>query len=251
MKLTTIKSARESATLVHLGQNTGWSARPFCGALKTGRRSCDATKYAHGTVNCRGCIAEANKLYLDFEVWVHISDRVRNLIAAVRAHAEANYNTGAWDIIVEAYADSELAQVVGKCRTAAGAVRKVAAVVAMYAERRAPHDAEIAAATEPTEPQPVAEYDRHADGPHPDGSVVRWRHDPESGDSWARRTWPGKVGESSIEYRDFETGSELVEVYTPGWRGVNLASDNYCPHSAPEGEICWDSLCRRPACCPF
>lgn len=135
MKLTTIKSGRHNATTIHLGELTGWSSLPFCGAMRTGARTCDATESAHGTVNCRGCINEANRRWLDIEHWMHVGPRLRHLIDAVRAHAVANYDTGAWDVVVEAYSDSELAAVVGRCQTAAGAVRKVAKIVSAYAAR--------------------------------------------------------------------------------------------------------------------
>ena len=246
MKITAIKSARKGATVVHLGENIGWSSRPFCPALATGRRE---FPQGDGIVNCRPCIREANKRYLDVDHLIQISTRVRNLIKAVREHAVANYNTGAWDIIVEAYTDPELAETVKTCRTAAGAIRKVAGIVELYRERRAPHDAEIRMATEP-EPK-AAEYDRYAEGAHPDGSVVRWRFDEESGDSWARRTWAGKLGEGNMEWVEREEGYKLVEVYTPGWRGVNIDSANYCHHEAAPGETCWSPKCGQPQCCPF
>ena len=255
MKVTTIKSARPNASTVHLGEDIGWGSRPFCPALATGRREVDP--HAEGTANCRPCIREANARYLDVDHLIQISSRVRNLIKAVREHAIANYNVGAWDIIVEAYTDPELAETVKTCRTAAGAIAKVAKVVELYRERRAPHDAEIAAATEPatTPEQPeqpeAVEYDRFAEGSHPDGSVVRWSHNAESGDSWARRTWPGKLGEGSIEWREFEVGSELTEVYRPGWRGVDIYSPGYCQHDAAPGEVCWAPTCNQPQCCPF
>lgn len=248
MKVTAIKSARRGATVVHMGENIGWSSRPFCPALATGKRE---FPQEDGIVNCRPCIREANKRYLDVDHLIQIGSRVRNLIKAVREHAIANYNVGAWDIIVEAYTDPELAETVKTCRTAAGAIRKVAGIVELYRERRAPHDAEIAAATEPTTAPEAVEYDPYAEGSHPDGSVVRWSHNAESGDSWARRTWPGKLGEGSIEWREFEVGSELTEVYRPGWRGVDIYSPGYCQHDAAPGEVCWSPTCNQPQCCPF
>lgn len=241
MKLTTIKAARQGAATVHLGELVDWMSLPFCGALPLGRaRRCDGTEVAHGTVNCRGCIVEANKRYLDIEQWVQISPRVRDLIAAVRAHAVANYDTGAWDIIVEAFSNSELAEVVRGCRTEKGAIAKVAAIVELYAERRAPHDAEIAAATETTtcsDPlQPEGE---------PDGSVVtaHYAHDGEL--LSVTRTRPGKVGHGETDlWTDAET-------YHPGWHGITIASPNLCGHDAPEGQLCRSNDCRRTACCPF
>jgi hypothetical protein len=198
--------------------------------MQTGRRQIDGSECAHGTVNCRGCIREANSRFLDFEPWVQISTRVRNLIKAVREHALANYNTGAWDIIVEAYSDSELAETVMKCRTAAGAVAKVAKIVEQYRELRAPHEAEIAAATEPEVApieQPEVEYDRFAAGQHPDGSMVYWYSNPESGESWAIRTYPGSAGRGSITVEQHGPDGDYVTVerYHPAWRGQLILAD--------------------------
>jgi hypothetical protein len=230
--LTVVRSARRGATTDHLAFNTGWSSTPLCGKLKTGKR-----EFPGGTANCTPCIKRAHELFLDCEHLVRISDRVRGLITAVRAHATDNYNTGGWDVVVECWSDSELAREIGKCRTAAGAIRRMAGIVAMYAERRAPHDAEIAAATEgeTTTPQPEAvEYDRFAEGPHPDGSFVTWHHDGNSGEAWGTRRWDCKVGQGTITIEpvgDFASDDfhyETFEHYTPGWRGVFIGSPNLC-----------------------
>lgn len=242
MKVTTIKSARTGTATVHMGEDMGWGSRPFCPALQTGARQ--VNPHAEGTVNCRPCIKEANARYLDVEHLIQISSRVRNLIKAVREHAVANYDTGAWDIIVEAFSDSELAGTVGKCRTAAGAIAKVAKIVEQYAARRAPHDAEIRLATEPTEVQPQPEGPVTED----DGSVMTYRYYPDGELSSATRTWPGKGGWDEID----PTTDEVR--YHPNWRGVRVRSDNYCNHdaqrAAAEG-VCWTDGCRRPDCIPF
>lgn len=247
MKLTTIKSTRRGTKVVHLGENTGWSSLPFCGTLGPGRaRQCDGTEAAHGTVNCRGCIVEADKRYLDVEQWIEISDRVQELIAGVRAHAVMNYHTGAWDVIVEAYSNSELAELVKTCRTEAGAIAKVAKVVELFTERRAPHDAEIAAATETTLFADSAQPELG----EPDGSVVRATHSHDGELTSLTRTWPGKVGYATIEVDHYEDGP-APEYYHPGWRGVDLQSPNHCAHAAAPGEVCWNTACDRPQCCPF
>lgn len=247
MKVTTIKSARAGASTVHLGEDIGWGSRPFCPALRTGRREVDP--HATGTVNCRPCIKEANARYLDVEHLIQISTRVRNLIKAVREHAVANYNTGAWDIIVEAYSDSELAETVGKCRTAAGAIAKVAKVVELFTERRAPHDAEIAAATEPREVQSQPE------GPalEADGSIVTPSYSWDGELLSETRTWPGKVGRAEIAVQ-WEGDGPAPEFYYPGWRGQVIKSPNYCDHdqiAVAMGKACWRTDCRRPDCVPF
>lgn len=51
------------------------------------------------------------------------------LVAAVKAHARANYAKGGWDIVVEAYEDSELAEEIGEAATVAEAIAKVGEVV--------------------------------------------------------------------------------------------------------------------------
>lgn len=59
------------------------------------------------------------------------------LVAAVRRYAEDHYEVGGWDVIVEAYTDAELADLIGRARTADGAIRKVRVSVGIYADKRA------------------------------------------------------------------------------------------------------------------
>ena len=54
------------------------------------------------------------------------------LVAQVRAHALAHYNDGGWDVIVECWEDSDIAETIGKARTFKGALAKVASIVSIY-----------------------------------------------------------------------------------------------------------------------
>lgn len=38
----------------------------------------------------------------------------KELIAAVKAHAAANYESGGWDVLVECYEDEEIAEVIAE-----------------------------------------------------------------------------------------------------------------------------------------
>jgi hypothetical protein len=67
------------------------------------------------------------------------------LIAQIREHAVANYEAG-WDVVVEAYTDQEIAEVIGKARTLSGAIKKFSAIVEAHNERVA--DARISAGEE-------------------------------------------------------------------------------------------------------
>ena len=54
---------------------------------------------------------------------------MQTLIAAVRAHALANYNRNGWDNVVEAWGDGDIANVIGNSTSARGAIGKVSKVV--------------------------------------------------------------------------------------------------------------------------
>lgn len=60
---------------------------------------------------------------------------VSDLIVAVRAHAMEHYNDG-WDVVVEAYDDAQLTEMIGRARTVKGAIGKVAEVVEVVDDRR-------------------------------------------------------------------------------------------------------------------
>lgn len=57
------------------------------------------------------------------------------LVAAVREHAKANYESGGWSFIVEAWDDEQIAKAIGVVRTPAGAIKKLAPIVSALAER--------------------------------------------------------------------------------------------------------------------
>lgn len=56
---------------------------------------------------------------------------MKDLIAAVRAYALANYDKG-WDVVYEAWTDEEIAEVIGKARTVKSAISRVGKEVAIY-----------------------------------------------------------------------------------------------------------------------
>ena len=64
------------------------------------------------------------------------------LIAAVKAHAIAHYEENGWDIVVECYDDAQIAEIIGGCRTAKGAIRAVKQHIAPVAGYRADIQAE-------------------------------------------------------------------------------------------------------------
>lgn len=59
------------------------------------------------------------------------------LIEAVKSHALAHYTDGGWDVVVECYSDDEVAEVIGKATTVAGALRKFAPLVDVWSDRQA------------------------------------------------------------------------------------------------------------------
>jgi hypothetical protein len=56
------------------------------------------------------------------------SPRVQVLVEDVKEHALAHYEEG-WDVIVEAFDDADIADLVGLARTSKGAIAKVAEYV--------------------------------------------------------------------------------------------------------------------------
>lgn len=65
------------------------------------------------------------------------TDLYAELVAAVKAHATAHYEDGGWDVIVEAWDDADIRRQIGYASTAKGAIKKVAHVVSIYADREA------------------------------------------------------------------------------------------------------------------
>ena len=65
------------------------------------------------------------------------------LIAAVRQHAEKNYERDGWDYVVECYSDEEIADIIKTARTPTGAIKMMRAQVKHRAEYRDEIRAEI------------------------------------------------------------------------------------------------------------
>ena len=59
------------------------------------------------------------------------------LVAAVKAHAEAHYNDGGWDVICECWDDQQVADCIRDARTVRGAIKAVKEIVRVYADRQA------------------------------------------------------------------------------------------------------------------
>lgn len=59
-----------------------------------------------------------------------------NLVQAVRDYANANYNKGGWDIIVECWSDEDILGEIGNVKTVSGAIRKVSKVVQVISDYR-------------------------------------------------------------------------------------------------------------------
>lgn len=71
--------------------------------------------------------------------------RVRLLIEAVKAHALRNYNQNDWDIVVEAWTDDEIAEVIvsSGAFTSDQAIRAVQEVNSLHGEQRMTVEREI------------------------------------------------------------------------------------------------------------
>jgi hypothetical protein len=191
-----------------------------------------------------------------------LTPKRREMIAKVRAHATANYSNG-WDVVVECYTDEQIAEVIGRARTTVGALAKFVPIIEARADRQAEADYQIEQAMSgqhyrigseygydapgcscgaryttdrgadlhaAAKAQTAGTYDQQAQGYHPDGSFVNWRHDEHSGDAWASRTWEGKSCRASIEIVETDEGYEVVETYVAAWSGQVLFSDGYCAH---------------------
>jgi hypothetical protein len=65
------------------------------------------------------------------------------IVAAVREHANKNYNKGGWDIIVECWSDADILEATEGARSINGAIRKVKGAAGIMGERRREIQAEI------------------------------------------------------------------------------------------------------------
>lgn len=61
---------------------------------------------------------------------------MKELIAAVRKHAEENYEKDGWDYVVECFSDEELAEDIKDCITAEEAIKAVGYWVKILDDRR-------------------------------------------------------------------------------------------------------------------
>lgn len=63
------------------------------------------------------------------------------LVQAVIAYAMENYQKGrGWDVIVECFTDAELCELIGRCRTEAGALKVAAIYVKSYKDHEVAAD---------------------------------------------------------------------------------------------------------------
>ena len=76
---------------------------------------------------------------IDYEQQRETARRYANpaVVAEVRAYAEAHYEDGGWDVVVEAYTDDEIAEVIGQVQSLKAAIRKFAVVIDVYSEKQA------------------------------------------------------------------------------------------------------------------
>lgn len=119
--LTQVQATNGNSRTVHLAVDAGSHSTPLCGRLLT--RRTDTTDLL---ANCPSCIATARREYLDIEGLVAISPRVQTLVWAVRTHARDRCVESGWDAVIQTYGDSEIAELIRRCRTAAGAIDKMA-----------------------------------------------------------------------------------------------------------------------------
>jgi hypothetical protein len=60
----------------------------------------------------------------------------QDLVAAVRAHANENYEQGGWDFLVECYSDEEIVELIGGARSVNGAIKRCADLLGVLDARR-------------------------------------------------------------------------------------------------------------------
>ena len=65
------------------------------------------------------------------------------LVEAVKAHALRHYEQNGWDMVVECFEDSEIAEEIKGCTTELEAVARMASIASAYDEQRSAVRAEI------------------------------------------------------------------------------------------------------------
>jgi hypothetical protein len=63
-----------------------------------------------------------------------------DLVKEVREYAEANYEKGGWDYIVECWSDEDIAEAIVGAKSKLGAIRKLSRIVKVFADRQAEAD---------------------------------------------------------------------------------------------------------------
>lgn len=63
-------------------------------------------------------------------------EAMKDLVRAVRAHAEAHYNQNGWDYLVECWSDEDIAEWVGDAKDETTAILRCADVVGTLDEMR-------------------------------------------------------------------------------------------------------------------
>jgi hypothetical protein len=144
-----------------------------------------------------------------------LTDRQHRLAQAVQAHAVENYETGGWDILVECYTLQEVAELVGRARTEAGAIKSAAKAMSLLAEARSERQAQYRDEAPAVQAQPAKPEGFKVEG-------VAYGVDHHSGSYFVR--FPGFVGKVYVD--------ESGETYTPGWGGQRISSPNLCDHDA-------------------
>jgi hypothetical protein len=137
--------------------------------------------------------------------------KVKELVEAVKDHAEQHYDEGGWDVIVECYDDAEIAEVIKGVRTVKGALARFAPLVSVWDERQT--DARISAGEE-LAPEPE---------PEP------WRP-------------------CCAAYNTTCCGHEDYEDDGPRWPGVTILSPDYSNHHPAGWPLCAEPNCQRPEC---
>lgn len=72
-----------------------------------------------------------------------VGDQTPALVQAVKDHAVMNYNKQGWDVVVECYEDSQIAELIAGCATEEKAIAAVRREVAPYNEQRRAVMAEV------------------------------------------------------------------------------------------------------------
>jgi hypothetical protein len=66
----------------------------------------------------------------------HYMTTTKEMVDAVKAHAVEHYEEDGWDYLVECYSNEEVEELIGKCRTVSGAIKKVAKIMKIKGDYR-------------------------------------------------------------------------------------------------------------------